>query len=241
MRNILILLAGLAVVAIVGVGLYQWLGAPGPATSVTPAPPSEQAPLAGGRDGGPATAADSATVPPAEIREDDYVVGNREAPVVLIEYASLTCPHCRRLHLEAIPQLKEAYAEGGKVALVYRDFPLDGWALRAAMLARCVGRERYFGFLELLYKRQPAWTTAQDPMAALRRLAALGGMDDAAVDSCLANEQRQRAVIEERVEGAEAFGINSTPSFVINGRLHKEEANFETLKSAIESALAEAG
>lgn len=225
MRNILIYLGIAAVLAVVGALGYQWLRPPASGVVVSPA----SSPAETGRSADPAMA--------ASIRDHDHVTGDREAPVVMIEYASLTCPHCRTFHVNVRPALVERFVKTGQLALVYRDFPLDGWALRAAALARCAGPDRYFAFLDLLYQRQPAWTTAEDPLEALRRIAALGGMSSGDVDSCLADEAVQRAALEDRIEGAEAFGINATPSFVINGHRYGGAGTLDGLSAAIEAAL----
>ena len=104
----------------------------------------------------------------------DMVLGKADAPLTLVEYASLTCPHCAMFHAQELPGLKANYIETGKLRLVFREFPLDGFALRGAMLARCAGPDRYFTFLDLLFKGQSIWAAkpkdGADPLAELRRL-----------------------------------------------------------------------
>lgn len=230
MRNILIILATTAVVLIVGVGLYQWLGKP---TMRTPAP---QAPAVSPAPAAPATPKDATAIRPA-----DHVLGSKDAPVLMIEYASLTCPHCANFHATVLPSLKREYIDTGKVALVFRDFPLDGAALRAAMLAQCAGPGRYFGFIDVLFDRQRNWAADQDVIGALKRIAALGGMSGAGFDACLANKDIETAIIQERLEAEQVFKINSTPSFVVDGGTLSGGKSFEELKAVLDPLLAKAG
>ena len=117
----------------------------------------------------------------------ERVLGKAGAPVTIIEYASLTCPHCAAFHKDVLPQLKAKYVDTGKVKIVYRDFPLDGRATLAAMVARCAPPERYFGFLDALFRSQTQWGRAEDPKKALAQIAKVGGMGDAESDACMKN------------------------------------------------------
>ena len=142
-----------------------------------------------------------------------------DAPVTIIEYASMTCPHCAHFDTEVLPAVKPALIDSGKVRLVFRDYPLDALALRGAMLVRCAGNDRAFGMLDLLFQRQVAWATSQDPRAALLGLANQAGMSEADFNACMDNKEIQDAVTQSRVTAEQAYKINSTPSFLINGRL----------------------
>lgn len=167
----------------------------------------------------------------------DRSLGAEAAPVTIIEYSSLTCPHCAQFHEEILPQIKSAYIDPGKARLVYRDYPLDPRALAGAMVARCVDAGRYYGFIALLYKDQQSWARSEDPVRDLKLRAQLAGLAAPAVDACLANQDLARG-IEERARGArQQFGINSTPSFVINGRLLRGAQGFPDFRAAIEAAL----
>ena len=88
----------------------------------------------------------------------DMVLGKADAPVTVIEYASMTCPHCATFHTEVLPKLKAAYIDTGKIKFIFREFPLDQLALRGAMLARCAGPERYFGYVDVLFRQQRVWS-----------------------------------------------------------------------------------
>lgn len=150
----------------------------------------------------------------------DIVDGAVNAPVTIIEYASMTCPHCADFHTSIYPELRAKYVETGKVRFIFREFPLDGLALRASMLARCGGEERVHGYLDVLFMQQGKWATAEDPIAALSRIARLGGMSAAAFQSCMANEPLAEMVVASRMTGAEEFDITSTPSFVIGSKTY---------------------
>ncbi|HEY8536600.1 MAG TPA: thioredoxin domain-containing protein, partial [Vicinamibacterales bacterium] len=124
-------------------------------------------------DATPAAAVDPAKLAPR--REDgDLIMGAADAPVTIVEYASLTCPHCAAFHTKTLPKLKETYIDTGQVKLIYRDFPLDRVALAAAMIARCVEPARSFAFLDVFFQQQSSWAAGSDPnrmIAALKRLA----------------------------------------------------------------------
>lgn len=167
----------------------------------------------------------------------DMVLGKADAPVTIIEYASLTCPHCAQLHGEVLPKIKQAYIDTGMAKLVYRDFPLDRLALAGSMLARCAGPQRYFGFIDLLFKDQTRWSRARNPMQALGQLARLGGMSQAKFDSCLKDEAVQRIVLEQRLVGGREYKVNSTPTLIINGRKYNGGLTFDQVRAVIDPLL----
>lgn len=169
----------------------------------------------------------------------ETVLGEAGAPVTVLEYSSLTCPHCAAFHTDTLPRLKETYIDSGKVRLVYRDFPLDRLALAAAVIAHCVDPQRYFGFLEMLYRDQESWTRSADPLAELKVRAQLAGLSEAGVDACLSN-QPLIAAVQQRAKGAQQeYGIDSTPSFIVAGKKIAGEQSFENFAKAIDAALAE--
>ena len=147
-------------------------------------------------------------------------IGDAAAPVTIIEYASLTCPHCAAFHNEVLPELKQRYIDAGKVRLVLRDFPLDENALKAAVIAHCAGPERQPRFIEVFFAQQQSWTRAKDPIIALKQLARLGGLGDGEIDACLADKDLENAVLQARLDGQKEFDIKSTPTFIINGKVH---------------------
>lgn len=170
----------------------------------------------------------------------ESVVGDPQAPVTIIEFSSLTCPHCATFHRETMPKLKESYIDTGKVRLVYRDFPLDRLALAAAVTGRCLPPERHFGFVEMLYRDQSAWAQSADPLAELTIRAQLAGLSESAFNACLENKPLIQAIQQRAQEGQQEYGINSTPTFIVDGETLTGEASFETFSAAIDAALDDA-
>ena len=167
----------------------------------------------------------------------EKALGSSDAPVTVIEYASLTCPHCGHFHNGILPELKKEFVDSGKVRFIYRDFPLDHFALRAAMLARCNSHRDYFAFLDVLYKDQQRWITAQDPLVALLRLARLAGINGEDFKQCVGNKGLEDAILQQRLQAAKKYRLQATPSFIINEELYTGELTFDGIKSAIEEQL----
>lgn len=168
----------------------------------------------------------------------DMVLGKADAPVTIIEYASMTCPHCANFHATTLPQLKSEYIDTGKVRLVFRDFPFDELALRAAMLARCGGPDRFFGFVDMLFRQQQQWAVNQQPLQALGQIARLGGIGDEQFRACLADRAVEEYVLRGRLQGQNEFGVNSTPSFVIAGTKYAGYRSFDEMKAILDPLLA---
>ena len=164
-------------------------------------------------------------------------IGDADAPVTIVEYSSLTCGHCGTFHKEILPKIKETYVDAGKVRLVYRDFPIGQLALLAAMVPHCAGEERYFGFLEVLFRSQDLWARAQNPLAELQRVARQGGMSDKEFESCLNNEELYKAIRERAGDDEVRYGVRATPTFRINNKKVTGALPFEEFQEAIEAAL----
>jgi protein-disulfide isomerase len=165
------------------------------------------------------------------------VLGSPDAPVEVIEYASLTCHHCATFHNEVLTQVKKELIDTGKVRLVYRDFPLDRMSLEAATLARCLPPERYFPVLSLLFAKQEDWSHAKDPVEALARIGTLAGLSRPAYDACRADKALQDSIVQSRFEGEQKHGVESTPSFVIGGKTYKGVLPLDEFKKAVEPLL----
>ncbi len=169
----------------------------------------------------------------------DVAVGNAEAPVVLIEYFSLTCPHCMRFHRETYAAFRRQYVETGKVRYILRDFPLNAPALDAAKLAHCGGPERYFAFIETLFEQFEQWTGSGDYLNALAKIGELGGVSEAQFKACLADKELEARILSVALEGESKYNIESTPSFVINGKLHTGEMRIEKLSKILNDSMPE--
>lgn len=165
------------------------------------------------------------------IDESDYALGPADAKVVVVEYASLTCPHCADFHKNVLPGIKKGFIDAGKVRYVYRDFPLDRVALAAASIARCAGRPSFFGFIETFYATQDRWARASDPIAALEKLARLGGMSKEKFDGCLGDDAIGDEILKRRLEASEDFQVTGTPTLFVNGKRYGAMSldQFETL------------
>ncbi|MDJ0942586.1 MAG: DsbA family protein [Kiloniellales bacterium] len=166
----------------------------------------------------------------------DRILGDPKAPVTIIEYSSLTCPHCAAFHAETLPTIKKNWIEAGKARLVYRHFPFDALGTYAALAANCVEGDRHFAFIDILFRNQARWTRAQDPRAALSQMAAMAGIDKASLDACVQDEAALAKIQKLRKYGSEEYGINSTPSFIINGKKLVGNQGLEKFEQALKDA-----
>lgn len=180
-----------------------------------------------------AFAADAA---PAPVAYHEFVQGNPKAKVVVIEYASLTCPHCAHFAQEEFPKLKAEYIDTGKIKFVFRDFPLDGLATGAALLARCAPNDRGKIMIEMMFKNQNEWMRSEKPLEPLRGYAQLAGMSSADVDACLKNEAILKEIQDVQQKAVSLYKVESTPSFFVGEDLVKGN-DYETLKKAIDKKL----
>jgi len=172
-----------------------------------------------------ATAAYSAM--PAFAQSDDAVVleemsfGAEDAPITMIEYASFTCPHCKNFHADVLPLITKNYIDTGKVRMIYRGIYFDRLGLWADMLARCAGPDRYFGIAAMIYEKQGEWTSAESAVGVVDNLYGIGrlaGLNQADMEACMQDNVNAQAMVKLSTENAEADGVNSTPTFVINGQ-----------------------
>jgi protein-disulfide isomerase len=146
----------------------------------------------------------------------DMAQGDEKAPVTIIEYASMTCPHCATFHATTYPELKKRYIDTGKVRFIFREFPLDQLALAGFLLARCAGPDKYFPMIDTLFQLQKEWVT-QKPLAPLLAIAKQAGMSEPAFNECLQN-QKLIDGLEDVRQRAMKLKVESTPSFFINGK-----------------------
>jgi protein-disulfide isomerase len=210
MRNILIVASGVVAVTAIAAGVYFGTRPPaaGPPTTAVASTADKSALLA--------------------IQPGDHVLGDPKAPITVIEYASFTCPHCAHFHTQILPEIKKKWIDTGKVKLIYRDFPLDQVAAKAAQIAECAGNDRYFGVIDLIFRGQPTWATASDPIAELAKPLRIAGMGEKEIKECLANEAKANEVVAD-AKGGETLGVNSTPSLFINGQLYPGARSVEEL------------
>ena len=147
----------------------------------------------------------------------DMALGPLAAKVTIIEYASMTCPHCANFHNNTFKKLKEKYVDSGKVRFIFREFPLDNVAFMASMLARCAGPERFFGMIDVMFRSQEKWARSQDQRAELTKIGRLAGMSNDTIGACFKNQKLGDSILATRLEAVKKYEIKSTPSFVVNG------------------------
>ena len=207
-KRIMLMIGG-AVVAILAVGTFYFTASPNGSPEQAQAqrgPQKSEYPLADLLKPGPLP---------------ELVLGSADAPNTVIEYSSMTCPHCANFHTNVLPDLKAKYIDTGKVRYIIREFPLDNLAAAAFMLARCAGPEKTIPLIELLYQKQKEWAFAEGgPLPQLRKITKVNaGITKEAFDKCLTDQKTLDKMLEVRKRGAEVFGVRSTPTFFVNGKL----------------------
>jgi protein-disulfide isomerase len=181
-----------------------------------------------------------------ELKPTDMVHGAATAPVTIIEYASMTCPHCAAFAKDVMPSLNKDYVETGKVKVVFREFPLDGAARMASAVARCLSGDQYFSFIDLLFANQMNWikdfdnnsqVTREDVLEGLTQQGRVAGLSREKVQMC-AEDQANLALVDGNwMEGQTKYMVNSTPTFIINGSNHSGVPDYESLKKIIDPLL----
>jgi protein-disulfide isomerase len=170
----------------------------------------------------------------------EKVLGKADAPVTIQAFESLTCPHCAAFEKETMPEIKKEYIDTGKVKLVYNDYPLDGRALLAAMVARCAGDARYFGMIAILFGTQDSWAHAKTPeefLAQLNKIARQGGLTDEEFSACTKNEALFNGIRERQQAADKKFNIDSTPTFLIGDQRIVGAQPFSEFKKIIDPML----
>lgn len=189
-----------------------------------------------------ASLAQEAAAPPAAtaIVVPDMVIGNKDAKVTMIEYASFTCPHCAQFHKDVFKPLKADYIDTGKIKFVYREVYFDRNGLWAAMVARCGGEMRYFGISDILLSTQDEWAATDNPVVVVENLKKIGrtaGMDDATITACLENGDMAQAMVTTYQTNAAADQVEGTPTLLINGVKHAN-MSYDELKVILDAELA---
>ena len=167
------------------------------------------------------------------VQPGDRVLGKADAPITIIEYASLTCPHCAHFEVDVLPKLKTKWIDTGKAKLVLRDFPLDEPALRAAMVARCAPPERFYPLVDTFFAQQEQWATSRDYRAALEKLAKLGGISNKEFAACISDKKLEDQVAQSRLTAAQQLGVDATPTFFVNGKKFDGAPTLEAFDKAL--------
>ena len=182
--------------------------------------------------------AQTAKLPPMSEILAERILGKADAPVTIIEYASMTCPHCAAFHAGLYPAIKKEYIETGKVKFIYRDFPLDRLALAAAMMARCAPKERYFPVVDIVYRTQQNWAKVADPAAALSQIGLLAGISKETYQACTSNKTVFDGVMKIRNDGDKKFKVQSTPTFIVNDKRIDGHLSIERFSKVLDAELA---
>ena len=158
------------------------------------------------------------------ITESDFVIGNENAPITIIEYASLSCSHCADFHINTLPEIVNEYVDSGKIKFVFRDFPFNYPALLASMVLKCVPQDFRYEYTEVLYKLQKTWVNRENAKTKeeLYKIMQSGGMSKEDFENCIYNTDLENQILQGVIEAQEEFNIKNTPSFIINGKLRIE-------------------
>jgi protein-disulfide isomerase len=202
--------------------------APAPAETAAPAKPAVAAPPSQG------------TVDMAKLLEPGALpeksLGKEDAPVTIVEYASMTCGHCAHFHETTFPALKEKYIDTGKARLILREFPFDPRAEAGFMLARC-SNDNYFAMVDVLFKQQEAWAGVENAKEALLQISKLAGFSQESFEACLTDQKLLEDVRAVRARGEADFKVDSTPTFFINGNTYKGAMSIEEMSAIIDGML----
>ncbi|WP_371156795.1 thioredoxin domain-containing protein [Jannaschia sp. 2305UL9-9] len=175
----------------------------------------------------------------AQAAVPDMTLGDPNAPVTVVEYASFTCPHCADFHSDTFKAFKADYIDTGKVHFIYREVYFDRYGLWASMVARCAGPDRFFGVSELLYQSQGEWARQGDPAAvaeSLKRVGLQAGLEQAEVDACFQDAAQAEGLYAWYQMNAERDGVRSTPSFLINGEMHSGNMSLSQIGRLVDDA-----
>jgi len=167
----------------------------------------------------------------------EQTLGNPDAPVTVIEYASVTCSHCADFHTHHFPALKSRYIDTGKVRFIFREFARDQLDMAGFMLARCAGNDKFFPVVDTLFERQQSWAFGQDRRGPLLAIAKQAGMSEASFEQCLTNQQIENGLRAVRDRAADKFGVTGTPTFFINGKIFRGNPTADDIGRQIDSYL----
>lgn len=243
-----LLIIAVVVVIVVAAGSFYIFHAPNGGSSTEPVTSASNttAPAAAPTAEKPAMPQSTGTpkpvenLPPLQAGLTEMSLGSPTAPVTMVEYASLTCPHCREFDVDRLPELKKKYIDTGLLRFIFRDYPLDGYALRAAMIARCSGPDHYFDYINAYFEQQSSWVQG-DPLEGLKRVARFSGMTSDEIDKCLSDKDLSQAIVAGMQDAQKDLGVNSTPTFLFEGSTFSGTRPLEQYESLIDTALQKAG
>ena len=176
-----------------------------------------------------------------DITEKDFVIGNEDAKITIIEYASLSCSHCADFHVNTLETLKKEYIDTGKVKMVFRDYPFNYPALLGSMVLRCIPENYRYDYMNALFKLQPDWVNKKNKktIQELYKIMQSGGMTKDEYDSCIYNTELENEILKGVMEAQNQFNIKSTPSFIINGKLIEGNKSIKEFRQIIDKILSQ--
>ena len=185
------------------------------------------------------TPANGATV--LDITEDDFVIGDKNAPITIIEYASLSCSHCANFHKNTLPDIKKEYVDTGKVRFVFRNFPYDPPSLIGSVILKCVPKDVRYDYMNALFLLRKNWVISDNAKSTqeLYKIMQSGGMSKEDFDNCLKRDDLANQIIKGRIDVQNEFNIQSTPSFLINGNLEQGNKSVKEFRQIIDKILSE--
>lgn len=172
-----------------------------------------------------------------------FVLGDKNAPITIYEFSSLGCTHCADFHLDTLPKIKKDFIETGKVKVVFADFPIDSKSMKAAMLARCMPKDKYFDFLSVLFKKQLNWGLSFKTEKILASYAEVEGMPVEDANACMNNNAIASEIMYVRQQAMEKLGVMATPTFLVRSAKGEEliagAPSYEALSNLINGFLAD--
>ena len=175
------------------------------------------------------------------LTEDDFIIGNNNAPITIIVYASMSCSDCGNFHNNTLPDLKKEYIDTSKVKYVFRDFPYNYPALLGSMVMRCIPSEVRYDYMNALYKLQNMWVVKENAITRqeLYKIMQTGGMTKEKFDTCLSNVDLENKILQEVIAAQSEFNIRSTPSFLINGDLLEGDKSIKVFRQILDKILSD--
>ncbi len=174
-----------------------------------------------------------------EVTNDDLIIGDENAPITIIEYASLSCNHCADFHINTLPEIKKEFIDNGKVRFVFRDFPFNYPALLGAMVLQCVPNDMRYDYSDALFRLQKKWVVRENKESTkeLYKIMQSGGMSKDDFNKCINNTQIEEKILKGLMDAQKEFNIKSTPSFIINGKLYEGNKPFKDFKKILNTLL----
>ncbi|MBI2706904.1 MAG: DsbA family protein [Proteobacteria bacterium] len=164
-------------------------------------------------------------------------IGKPDAPVLIIDYSSMTCHHCAHFYQDVLPEIQKKYIDPGYVRIIFRDFPGDQVSIKAHQVAWCKGEIKYLDFVKLLYSTQDKWLSASDPIAALKSIVTQNGISAEQFESALKNQDLLDKIIQVRLEGQRKYKIDATPTLIVNAKIFKRSLSLQEIDDILKPIL----